>query len=81
MRLRIDAAGLHEVERLGDAVGEGLVLVALGRVLDEAEHPLMRVGEIGIAARREGAQEVQRRRRLAVRLELAARIGNARLGA
>ena len=40
----------------------------------------MRVLEIGVAAGGEGAQQVQRRRRLAVGLELAARIGHARLG-
>ena len=40
----------------------------------------MHVREIGIAAGREGAQQVQRRRRLAIGLELALRIGHARFG-
>ena len=66
MRLRVDADGAHEVERLGDAVGELLVALGLRAVLDEAEHPAMHVLEVGIAAGREGAQQVERRRRLAV---------------
>ena len=60
---------------------ELLVAVALRAVLDEAQHPAVHVLEVGIAALREGAQQVQRRRRLAVGLELALRIGHARLGA
>ena len=39
----------------------------------------MRVLEVGVAAGREGAQQVERRGRLAVGLDLAARIGHARL--
>ena len=38
----------------------------------------MRVGQIGVAAGGEGAQQVQGRRRLPVRLKLPARIGRAR---
>src|SRR5262249_56303893 len=40
MALEIEPAGLHETERLGDAVGELLVMVGLRRVLDEPERPL-----------------------------------------
>ncbi len=43
MRLGIDAAGAHEVERLGDPSRELLVAMRLWAVFDEAEHPLMRV--------------------------------------
>ena len=58
------------------------LLVALGlrAVLDEAQHPAMGVLQIGVAAGGEGAQQVQRRRRLAIGLDLAARVGHARLG-
>jgi len=44
MALEIEPAGLHETERLGDAVGEFLVVVGLRRVLDEAERPLPHIG-------------------------------------
>ena len=69
----------HEVHGLGDAVGQRLVALALRAVGDEAEHPAVHVLEAGIAALREGAQQVERRRRLAVGHLLARRIGNARL--
>ena len=78
VRFRVDAAGAHEVERLGDAGRQLLVAVSLRAVLDEAEHPAVRVLEIGIAAGREGAQEVERRRRLAIGHLDAVRIGRAR---
>ena len=72
MALEIEPAGLHEAERLGDAVGELLVVVRLRRVLDEAERPLPDIGEIGIAAVHEGAQQVERGGRMAVGLDLRA---------
>ena len=65
--------------RLGDAVGQRLVALALRAVGDEAEHPAVHVLEVGIAALREGAQQVERRGRLAVGHLLALRIGHARL--
>ena len=72
MRLRVDADGAHEVQRLGDAVGKLADSVRDWRaVLDEAEHPAMHVLEVGIAAGREGAQQIERRRRLAIGLDLA----------
>jgi hypothetical protein len=40
----------------------------------------MRVREIGVAAGGEGAQQIERRRRLPIGLELPARIGRARFG-
>ena len=79
-RLRVEAARRHEVERLGQPVGELLVLRALRRVGDETLVPAMDPMEIGIAALGEGAQQVERRRRLAERLDHALRIGPARLG-
>ena len=79
MRLGVEADRAHEAERLGDPVGDALIALGLRAVLDEAEHPAMGVLEIGVAAGGEGAQQVQRRRRLAVGLELPARVGLARL--
>ena len=79
MRLGVETDGAHEAERLGDAVGDLLVALGLRAVLDEAEHPAVGVLEIGVAAGGEGAQQVQRRRRLAIGLELAARVGLARI--
>ena len=50
--VRGDAAGAHEVERLGDAARQFLVAVPGGAVLHEAERPLVHPFEIGIAALR-----------------------------
>ena len=55
------------------------IALRLRAVLDEGQHPLMRVRQIGVAAGGEGAQQVERRRRLPIGLELPARIGRARL--
>ncbi len=78
MALEVEAAGLHEAERLGDAVGELLVVVRLRRVLDEAERPLPHIGEVGVAAVHEGAQQIERRGRMAEGLDQPRRIGPAR---
>ena len=80
MRFGVEPDGAHEAERLGDAVGDALIAFRLRAVLDEAEHPAVSVLQIGVAAGGEGAQQVQRRRRLAIGLDLAARVGLARLG-
>jgi len=60
--------------------GEILVTLRLRTVLDERQHPLMGVRQVGIAPGRERAKKVERRRRLPVSLDLPARIGRARLG-
>ena len=75
MRLGIEANRPHEPERLGDPVREFLIAGGLRAVLDEAEHPAMRVFEIGIAAGGKGPKQVQRCRRLPVSHQLAARVG------
>jgi hypothetical protein len=72
-----DADRLHEIHGLADAIGKLAVALALRAVLDEAEHPLVHVLEVGIATHREGAQKVQRRGRLAVSHHLAFRVRNA----
>ncbi len=80
MRFGVEPDGAHEAERLGDAVGDALIALRLWTVLDEAEHPAVSVLQIGVTAGGEGAQQVQRRRRLAIGLDLAARVGLARYG-
>src|SRR6516225_7361813 len=78
MALEIEPAGLHEVERLRYAVGELLVMVRLRRVLDKAERPLADIGQIGVAAVHEGAQQIERGSRMPVGLDLPDRVGPAR---
>jgi hypothetical protein len=73
------AAGFHERQRLGDPVRHVAVTLALRRALDEAEHPAVHPRERRVAAIGEGAQEIERRRRLGVGLDLARRIRHARL--
>ena len=80
MRLGVEADGAHEAERLGDPVGELLVALGLGAVLDEAQHPAMDVLEVGVAAGGEGAQKIERRRGLAIGFQLPARVGLSRGG-
>ena len=75
----IDAAGAHEAHRLGDAVGECLIALEGGRILEETKRPFVDMLEIGIAALREGAQQIEGRRRLPVGHDLALRIGLAAL--
>ena len=79
MNFRIDAAGAHEIQRLGEVIGELLIAFRLRTVVDERQHPLVRVRQVGVAAGGEGAQKIERRRRLPISFELPARIGNARL--
>ncbi|QTK78540.1 hypothetical protein AT6N2_C0675 [Agrobacterium tumefaciens] len=73
-----DADRLHEVHGFGNAVGQLAVTIRLRAVLDEAEHPLVNVFEVGVTAHGESAQQVQRRRRLAVGVKLALGARNAR---
>ena len=63
-----------------DLVGQLAVALARGRAGDEAERPAVDIVQVGVAAAGEGAQQVQRRRRLAVGLQQALGIGHARLG-
>ena len=79
MVLEIEPAGLHEGERLGDAVRHLLVAVHRLRVFYKTEHPLMHAAEARVAAMREGAQQVQRRGGLVIGLDQPRRIGRARL--
>jgi hypothetical protein len=60
--LRRDAAGFHEGERFADVVGDLAVALAGRRAGDEAEIPAVDVVQIGVAASRESAQQVERGR-------------------
>ncbi len=73
----IDAAGAHEAHRLGDAVGERMVARPGRRILQETKRPFVDMFEIGIPPLREGAQQIERCRRLPVGHDLALRIGLA----
>ena len=77
-RFRVEPAGRHEIERLGQPVGERPVALALRRVGDEILVPGVHPVQIGIAALGEGAQQVEGGGRLAVGLHHALRIGLAR---
>ena len=61
--------GRHEVERLADLIGQRFVTCALGALGDEAQVPAVNRVEVGIAALGQRAQQVERRRGLAVGAE------------
>jgi hypothetical protein len=63
---------------MNDVLGDLLVTVAGGAVLHEAEIPPMHMFEIGVAALREGAQQIERRGRLPISHQHALRVGHAR---
>src|SRR3954454_18753407 len=63
----IETAGAHKIQRLRDAIGQLLVTPRLRRILEETEHPLVNAAEIGETASGERAQQIERRRRLAIR--------------
>src|SRR5215467_7590382 len=77
MVFEVETNGLHETEGFGDTVGEFGIPARLRTVLDEAEHPLVHAAEIGVTALGQGAQQVERRGRLAINLDLASRIRRA----
>ena len=68
-----------DLHRALDLVGERVVARLDRGALHELQLPAVRILERGIAAVEQRAQEIQGRRRLAVGVELPARIGNARL--
>ncbi len=62
----VDAAGLHEREGALDLVRDDLVALALERVGDELLVPRVHTTERGVATRRKGAQQVERRDALVI---------------
>ena len=75
----IDPGGLHEVERVADPVRHLAVLLGL-LAIGKAEGPGVDLVDVGIAAGREGAQQVERRCGLGIRLQHPRGIRGARLG-
>ncbi len=76
----VDPARGHEGERALDLRGELLVALALRRVGDEVLVPGVHLRQVGEAALGEGADEVQRRRRVVVAVEHPLGVGDARVG-
>jgi hypothetical protein len=76
----VDPARGHELERALDLGGEQVVAPALGRAGDEVLVPGVHLGQVGVAALRERAQQVERRGGLVVALDHPRRVGHARLG-
>ena len=66
--LGVDTAGAHELQRTVDLVGDLLVLPALGAGRDELLRPRVHTVQVGEATLGEGADQVERGRRLVVRL-------------
>ena len=77
-RLEIDAARRHEGERALDLRRQLLVAAALRRARDEVLIPAVHLRQVGEAALRERADEVQRRGRVQVPLQHPLGIGRAR---
>ncbi len=71
---------LHEAQGLGDRLHHALVLDGVGRVLEEAQVPVLGVVEIGEAAVDQRADEVERQRRAVVAAHHAPGVGTAVLG-
>ena len=70
----VDAAGRHEAQCALDLARDLLVAAALGRARDELLVPLVHARDVGEAALRECAQQVERARRLVVGAQHAQRI-------
>ncbi len=79
-RLEVDADRLHEAKGALDLACERLVALAGRRAGDELAVPRVDVRQVGEAALRERAQQVQRRGRLVVALHEPLGIGHACLG-
>ena len=78
--LGVDAAGAHEAQRPVDLAGDVVVALALRARRDELLVPRVDAAEGGEAALGERPQQVQRRRRLVVRLDEAVRVGHPHVG-
>ena len=76
MDVGVDAAGPHEVHGPVDLGGQLLVAAALGAGGDELLVPGVHPGEVGETALGERPDEVQRRRRLVVRLHEPLGVGD-----
>ena len=79
-RFRRQPAGGHEGKRLVQPVGQVPVALAERAVGDESQVPLVHLLQIRVPALGEGAQQIERRRRLVVALHQAVGVRPARLG-
>src|SRR3546814_7486692 len=79
MRISDWSSDVCSSDLLADAVGKVLILLEHGGATHEIQRPGVDLVQIGIAALREGAQQVERRRRLRIGPDLALRIGLAAL--
>ena len=75
----IDAAGPHEADRPLDLGGDDLVALSLRRARDELLVPHLHLRQVGEAALREGAKQIERGRGLVVGLDHPRRVGGSRL--
>ncbi len=76
----VDADRLHEPQRATDLARDSLVAPSLERARDELLVPGVHLRQVGEAALREGAQQVERGDGLVVRLHHPLRIGHPGLG-
>ena len=77
--VQVDAARPHERERTLDLVGDDFVALALQGVRDELLVPRVHATERGEAARRKGAQQVERRNALVIGSEHSIGVRSARV--
>jgi hypothetical protein len=77
LRRAVHAAGAHERQGFIDAVSQVAVLLGQRRVGDEVQVPFVHLMQVGKTALGEGAQQVQGRGGLVVRLEQALRVRHA----
>src|SRR6516164_9590137 len=77
MALKIKTAGLHEAKRFRNSISQFNITPRLRAIFDESEHPLSYACQVGVAALREGTQQIECCGRLSIRLNLTARIGSA----
>ena len=77
----VDPAGTHEADRPLDLRGDDLVALPFRRARDELLVPHLHLRQVGEAALREGAQQIERGRGLVVGLDHPLRIGRSRLRA
>ena len=78
--VEVDAARGHEAQRALDLAGDGVVSASLGTGVDVLQVPGVHAREVGEAALGERPEEVQRGRRLVVRLHQPRRIGSPGVG-
>ena len=77
-RRRRYAASFHEIQSVFDFLAERFVFSRLLRPIYEPKGPLVNIAKVGVTARRESAEKVHSRRRLAVSFQQTLRVRQAR---